>query len=89
LRLFFLLKNLFIEIRRYKYNVYIKQRKKMKKKLCNFRFDSNFIKTLEQLAYLEATSKTEIIKRAVFEYSDANMIRLEERYEKMNLSSED
>jgi hypothetical protein len=59
----------------------------MKKKLCNFRFDVNFIKTLEQLAYLEATSKTEIIKRAVFEYSDANIGRLEERYEKMNLSS--
>ena len=59
----------------------------MNKKLCNFRFDVNFIKTLEQLAYLEATNKTEIIKRAVFEYSDANIGRLEERYEKMNLSS--
>ena len=59
----------------------------MNKKLCNFRFDVNFIRTLEQLAYLEATNKTEIIKRAVFEYSDANIGRLEERYEKMNLSS--
>ena len=59
----------------------------MNKKLCNFRFDVNFIKTLEQLSYLEATNKTEIIKRAVFEYSDANIGRLEERYEKMNLSS--
>ena len=59
----------------------------MNKKLCNFRFDVNFIKTLEQLAYLEATNKTEIIKRAVFEYSDANIGRLEERYEKMNLNS--
>ena len=58
----------------------------MNKKLCNFRFDVNFIKTLEQLAYLEATNKTEIIKRAVFEYSDANIGRLEERYSKMNLS---
>ena len=59
----------------------------MNKKLCNFRFDVNFIRTLEQLAYLEATNKTEIIKRAVFEYSDANIGRLEERYEKMNLNS--
>jgi hypothetical protein len=39
------------------------------------------------LAYLEALNKTEIIKRAVFEYCDANIGRLEERYEKMNLSS--
>jgi predicted transcriptional regulator len=63
----------------------------MKNKNCTFRFDEKFIDSLARLASLESTNKTGIIRRAVLDYWDVNIGRLEERHEKMNFcsSSED
>ena len=52
----------------------------MNKKMCSFRFDSDFVRILEKLSKLDNTSKTDVIKRSVMMFVEQNMNRLETHY---------
>ena len=55
----------------------------MDKKLCSFRFDSDFVRILEKMSKLDRTTKTEVIKRSVMMFVEKNMDRLEKQFEKV------
>ena len=55
----------------------------MNKKMCSFRFDSDFVSLLEKLSKLDNTSKTDVIKRSVMMFVEKNMDRLEKHFEKV------
>ena len=55
------------------------------KKLCSYRFDEQFLTSLERLANLEMATKTEIIKKSVMLYMDDNLDRLKARDTALNM----